>query len=61
MNVDNGLDVNAAEVDGSSWKKNDDGNFVDEGALFRCYNAVIAYLEERRYVLEKSDATALIA
>ena len=29
--------------------------------LFRCYNAVIAYLEGRRYVLKKSDATALIA
>jgi len=29
--------------------------------LFRRYNAVIAYLKGRRYVLAKSDATALIA
>ena len=28
--------------------------------LFRRYNAVIAYLEGRHYVLAKSDATALI-
>ena len=37
------------------------GHNILNSTLFRRYNAVIVYLERRRYVLIKSKATALIA